>query len=288
MNHESLEATGVLNESQLRETPGYPEDADLDNGPTVVIECAELIPCDPCQYVCPHDAIFVGQPITRLPKVDHSRCIGCGLCIPTCPGLAIFVVNKHYSDTTGTVSLPYELHPLPKAGEVVAAADRSGQYVCDARVISAPCPASFHKTAVVTLEVPKEEIMTVRGLHRAQNERFGSDSIDSDKAIGKDVIICRCEEVTYGEILDAIEHGCRTPDEIKRWTRAGMGLCQSRSCGTIVRRILASVLGVSPEELSANSDRPPTAPVALRSFSTLDPAILPEGKTEWSEYLEED
>ncbi len=43
-----------------------------------------------------------------------------------------------------------------------------------------------------------------------------------------DIIICRCQEVTRQEILDAIEQGATTVDGVKRRTRAGMGLCQER------------------------------------------------------------
>ena len=45
-----------------------------------------------------------------------------------------------------------------------------------------------------------------------------------------DIIICRCQEVTRQEILDAIEQGATTVDGVKRRTRAGMGLCQGKTC----------------------------------------------------------
>lgn len=46
----------------------------------------------------------------------------------------------------------------------------------------------------------------------------------------KDIIICRCEEITKGEIIQAIRDGATTVDGIKRMTRAGKGLCQGRTC----------------------------------------------------------
>jgi NAD(P)H-nitrite reductase large subunit len=45
------------------------------------------------------------------------------------------------------------------------------------------------------------------------------------------LLVCRCEEVTEREIIEAIEAGCRTMAEVKRMTRAGMGPCQGRTCG---------------------------------------------------------
>ena len=45
-----------------------------------------------------------------------------------------------------------------------------------------------------------------------------------------DIIVCRCEDVTLGEIRRAIAEGATTIDEIRRITRAGMGPCQGRTC----------------------------------------------------------
>ncbi len=59
-------------------------------------------------------------------------------------------------------------------------------------------------------------------------------------------IICRCEKVTEGEIIDAIRRplGARSLDGIKRRTRAGMGRCQAGFCSTKVMDILARELGI--------------------------------------------
>ena len=79
-------------------------------------------------------------------------------------------------------------------------------------------------------------------------------------------IICRCEEVTEGEIREAIQNGCRTITEVKRWTRAGMGICQGLTCTRLVERILCEEHGISPAELEKRSIRQPLRPVSLRSL----------------------
>lgn len=68
--------------------------------------------------------------------------------------------------------------------------------------------------------------------------------IDADKAYGR--VVCRCETITEGEILDAIRApaGARDVDGVKRRTRAGMGRCQGGFCGSKVVEILAKELGV--------------------------------------------
>ena len=65
-------------------------------------------------------------------------------------------------------------------------------------------------------------------------------------------IICRCEQVTEGEIIDAIRRplGARSLDGVKRRTRAGMGRCQAGFCSPRVLEILARELGVSQAEIT--------------------------------------
>ena len=79
-----------------------------------------------------------------------------------------------------------------------------------------------------------------------------------------ELIICRCEEVSRGQILQAIQDGARTVEEIKRATRAGMGLCQSRSCLRTIQRILAEETGQPLSELVPARYRPPVRPIPLR------------------------
>ena len=65
-------------------------------------------------------------------------------------------------------------------------------------------------------------------------------------------IICRCEQVTEGEILDAIRRplGAKSLDGVKRRTRAGMGRCQAGFCSPRVMEILARELGVPQSEIT--------------------------------------
>lgn len=78
-----------------------------------------------------------------------------------------------------------------------------------------------------------------------------------------DLIICRCEEVLRREILAAIQDGARTVNEVKRLTRAGMGLCQGKSCDRHVRFILTEVTGQKLEDLEPATTRPPVRPLPL-------------------------
>ncbi|MGI6563823.1 MAG: NAD(P)/FAD-dependent oxidoreductase [Clostridia bacterium] len=76
--------------------------------------------------------------------------------------------------------------------------------------------------------------------------------IQKNKAYGK--IICRCESVTEGEIIDSIRRpaGATTVDGVKRRVRAGMGRCQGGFCMPKVLEILARELQCSPYEICKN------------------------------------
>lgn len=76
-------------------------------------------------------------------------------------------------------------------------------------------------------------------------------------------IICRCEEVTKGEIRKAVHDGMFTLAEIRRYLRNGMGLCQGQTCGRLVKGIVAKELGISGSELEPATSRAPMRPIEM-------------------------
>lgn len=79
-----------------------------------------------------------------------------------------------------------------------------------------------------------------------------------------DILICRCEEVTKGQIRQAVHAGMFTIEEIRRYLRSGMGLCQGQTCGKLVKGIVARELGISPMELEPAVARAPIRPVEMQ------------------------
>lgn len=79
----------------------------------------------------------------------------------------------------------------------------------------------------------------------------------------EDFVICRCEEVSKKMLLQAIAEGAITLDAVKRRTRAGMGLCQGRTCGRLVAQAIALEKGIAVSEIPAASRRPPVRPLQL-------------------------
>ena len=79
------------------------------------------------------------------------------------------------------------------------------------------------------------------------------------------MLVCRCEEVTKGEIRRAIHDGMYTMAEVRRFLRQGMGLCQGQTCTKLVRRIMAAELAGTPAaaQLEPETSRAPMRPIEM-------------------------
>jgi thioredoxin reductase/bacterioferritin-associated ferredoxin len=82
--------------------------------------------------------------------------------------------------------------------------------------------------------------------------------------IQDDTIICRCEEVHYSEIKKAISAGAEHVNQIKGWTRTGMGLCQGRFCEVNMAHFVALATGKPREKYTV---RPPCIPVPTEALA---------------------
>jgi NADPH-dependent 2,4-dienoyl-CoA reductase/sulfur reductase-like enzyme len=85
-----------------------------------------------------------------------------------------------------------------------------------------------------------------------------------------DTIVCRCEEVTARDIRAMAAIGRPGPNQVKAFTRAGMGPCQGRQCGYTVTRILAEAENRPAADVGFYRVRPPLKPVTLGELASLD------------------
>lgn len=84
-----------------------------------------------------------------------------------------------------------------------------------------------------------------------------------------DTVICRCEEVTAGELRKGIALGAPGPNQLKAFCRAGMGPCQGRLCGLTVTEMIAAETGEPPEVVGYYRLRPPVKPLTLGELAAL-------------------
>lgn len=97
-------------------------------------------------------------------------------------------------------------------------------------------------------------------------------------ACADETIVCRCEEVTAGDVREMVRLGCEGPNQTKFYTRCGMGPCQGRLCGITITQVLARELKRTPAEVGAYRIRAPLKPVSLSSMAALAEAPAEKAK----------
>jgi thioredoxin reductase/Fe-S-cluster-containing hydrogenase component 2 len=159
----SLLTKGYMEAEEILDYPGaYPSEY-RNKGVSPVIECTQNIPCNPCQDACKRGCIKVSGKITSLPSVDATvECTACGMCVASCPGQAIFLVDETLAPGYASVAIPYEFNPLPEPGSKGLALDRSGSILGEAEVIKVQSSKAMDETAVLTMKIPVEWSMQAR------------------------------------------------------------------------------------------------------------------------------
>ena len=85
-----------------------------------------------------------------------------------------------------------------------------------------------------------------------------------------DVLVCRCEEVSLAQLREVINIGCPGPNQLKSFSRCGMGPCQGRFCGLTVSELIADITGKSVEEVGYYRIRTPIKPLRLGELANLN------------------
>jgi|SRR5690554_2774696 len=155
-----LDKDGVATIEQVRSR--FPNQ-DIIVKPKAIIECYENIPCNPCSTSCPFDAITIGEDINNLPTLNFDKCIGCGICVYSCPGLAIMVCEL--VDDKVRFKISYEFIPLPKEKEMWYAVNRKGEVIGETLIEKVTLTKRQDKTALIQVLVDKKllyEFVTIR------------------------------------------------------------------------------------------------------------------------------
>jgi len=168
---EGVRLTGTPSPEELVGTPGWPSEERMHQGPVAVIECVEKIPCNPCETACPLRAISVGEDITALPVLNEAKCTGCGVCVASCPGLAIYVKDYTFEEERGSILFPFEYLPLPKKGDTVQMTDRFGEVVCPGEVLLVNLSRRNEQTALVKAAYDKKFFLEVVSMKRLSRPR---------------------------------------------------------------------------------------------------------------------
>ncbi|MEJ5311788.1 MAG: FAD-dependent oxidoreductase [Anaerolineae bacterium] len=236
-----------------------------------VFHCSQEIPCNPCTSVCPQQLIHIDPTDIRavptyLGLEAEKACLGCEQCVAVCPGLAITLVDYRKDAEMPTVTLAYEfLASRIAVGDRVTTLDTVGNPLGEAEVVSVRANKRNDRTVMVKLRAPKAIAKLIAGL-RVQPPEVGSALSDEVVNLDDDIIVCRCERVTAGEIRALIRKGYRDINEIKAVTRAGMGACGGKTCSALILRLFREE-GIPLDTVTPNIPRPLFVEVPLGVFA---------------------
>ncbi|MCP3667378.1 MAG: FAD-dependent oxidoreductase [Gammaproteobacteria bacterium] len=85
----------------------------------------------------------------------------------------------------------------------------------------------------------------------------------------EETVVCRCEEITVRQVCEAFDVGCAGPNQLKSFSRCGMGPCQGRFCGLTVSEMIAHWSGMPVEKVGYYRLRPPVKPLLLQELANL-------------------
>lgn len=89
-------------------------------------------------------------------------------------------------------------------------------------------------------------------------------------AIPDDVTVCRCEEVTAAAVRAAIDGGAMSVNDVKRRTRAGMGMCQGIFCVRTIALLIEGRACEPPDRIVPMTARPPARAIPLVALASLE------------------
>ena len=110
----------------------------------------------------------------------------------------------------------------------------------------------------------RKELRFARALNETFAVRPGLLALITD-----DTVVCRCEEVTAGQMLRTRAEWTRTLDAVRTVTRAGFGRCQGTTCETLVAQLLARDTGAGLAEVGHFHLRPPLKPIPIGALADL-------------------
>ncbi len=268
-NVEELEKLATL----MKAKPPEPVDIDIINkeeGIFPLFHCNQEIPCNPCTSVCPQGQIkTMDDLITQLPYfLGEQDCIGCGKCVAVCPGLAVTLVDYRKDRETPTITFPLELTPekivLGKKVLLVSNEGELGEF----EVVRTRFLKEYPKTQLISVKVPSNLANIAVGIKLVKSSY--SEPMDSYQQTytDDDIIVCRCERVSVGEIRKWIRYGVRDFNELKALTKAGMGSCGGKTCTPLIQRIFREE-GVPEEQINLGTQRPVFIEVPMGLFAGL-------------------
>ncbi len=276
-----LKEIGIKTEEDLKKFQKYseimkakpPPQVDIDfshkeEGIFPVFYCNQEIPCNPCTTVCPNEQIeTIDDLITQLPYFkDDQECIGCGKCVAVCPGLAVLLKDYRKDKNNPFITFPFELtaKKLEKDQKIIVVSN--DQELGEFKVHRTRILKEFPKTQLITVKLPSEIAKQAVALKLFESTYSEPSEIYQKDFTDDDIIVCRCERVSVGEIRKWIRSGVKDFNELKALTKVGMGACGGKTCTPLINRVFQEE-GISIDDITPGTKRPLFIEVPMGIFA---------------------
>lgn len=169
-------------------------------------------------------------------------------------------------DAAGRSSVPGVYLAGDGAGIMGAdAAEWAGERAALALLSDAGLPIDTSRAATL------EERLTRTAAFRIGLERAFPFPQNWATAVPDELVICRCEEITAGQLRQCVhDTGAHEMNRLKALTRVGMGRCQGRTCGVAAAEILAHACGAAPEAVGRLRGQMPIKPLPFAVVAKMD------------------
>lgn len=207
----------------------------------------------PCAVLAVHDGVIPNTQVTRMLRLDHE-----------------------WHDAARCFAPVTDAHGRSSRAGVWVAGDGAGIAGAAAAVAAGRLAALDAARAIGRLDAAGFQARAAAPLKRraaARTLRRFLDALDPPRDpvawLADDTVVCRCEEITAGEIRTAIAGGAAGPNRVKTATRCGMGACQGRMCGPVLTQLVARATGRPEALVGALRIRPPLKPVPMAALAAL-------------------
>ena len=209
-------------------------------------------------------------------------CLGYGF-LPANEILRLLGVRHDYDAARGSLVVPRDDDCLTSLDRVYAVGDCCGRGGASVAIeegtiagLAAAASLGHGPVSTATANAARRRRDRHRRFQAALWRYFASPLLTTELCRA-DTLVCRCEDVTFGDLSAALDDDLREIGSLKRFTRAGMGRCQARNCAATIAAMVAARSGEAPGETSFFAPRPPIKPVAIadvaagaRHFATED------------------
>ena len=232
------------------------------SGAVAVVDCSEEIPCNPCEEACRRGAITIGEDICKPPSYDPELCNGCGRCVSLCPGMAVFLVDRTPGGGRAHVTVPYEMPGEMRETVEAWVMDSEWNPLGKGKIVRMSKMGKKDRTILVTVEVPEEWALKVRGVRNRVMSLEEPDELDGYLE-EEECYLCRCEEVTDASVRELLAQGFHALNAVRRFSRVGLGYCQGRFCQDALRGEFSAATSREPGDIGTFRVRPPVRPVKI-------------------------